>query len=393
MQAEILMIGTELLIGQIQDTNATFMAQTLAENGINLYQKTTVGDNQERIVAALEGALLRSDVVLCSGGLGPTEDDITRDCVAEVLGCPLEYHEERFEEVAARFAHARIQITENNKKQAMLPRGASFIDNPCGTAPGILAEDERGTIICMPGVPGELYPMLEKQVIPHLRERYGISGVLHYRVLKVCGVGESRVDSMMGDLITDQSNPTVGLLASADAVRIRIAAHADSVDEANALIDTVDAEVRKRLPGLIMGTDNDTIEHKIDSLLEKRGWRLALVETQTGGHVAQRLVAAGVQSFAGGRVLALLDQGTESRPESAIDLGTDILLEFGADCALVLFAESQHRRTRAVFMSPEGTAEFTVGFYGKGERNQVRTGTIALERVRRLLEGVEEPAL
>jgi nicotinamide-nucleotide amidase len=262
MQAEILMIGTELLIGQIQDTNATFMAQTLAENGINLYQKTTVGDNRERIIAAIAGALTRSDVVLCSGGLGPTEDDITRESLAELLGRPLEYHEELFEEVAARFAHLRIPITDNNKKQAMLPQGASFIDNPHGTAPGILVEDERGTVVCMPGVPRELYSMLEERVIPYLRKRFGISGVLHYRVLKVRGMGESRVDSMMGDLIATQTNPTVGLLASRGVVRIRIAARAESIDEANALIDPVDKAIRERLPEIAVDAEDDKLENK-----------------------------------------------------------------------------------------------------------------------------------
>ncbi|MEK7794927.1 MAG: competence/damage-inducible protein A, partial [Candidatus Hydrogenedentota bacterium] len=160
MQAEIMMIGTELLLGQIEDTNATFMARVLAENGINLFQKTTVGDNTERINAALNAALDRSDIVLCSGGLGPTEDDLTRECVAAVTGRPLEFDPYIWEQIEAMFARFRFKITENNKRQAMVPRGAIVVQNPRGSAPGLIVEDPRGIIACMPGVPHELKFML-----------------------------------------------------------------------------------------------------------------------------------------------------------------------------------------------------------------------------------------
>ncbi|MBI2432524.1 MAG: hypothetical protein HYV26_06615 [Candidatus Hydrogenedentes bacterium] len=237
MNAELLMIGTELLLGQIQDTNASYMGQTLALHGINLFQKTTVGDNQQRIMAALDGALSRAGVVLCSGGLGPTEDDITRECIAELLGRKLEFRQALWDEVVQRFAPLRVKITENNKRQATLPVGAIAIDNPHGTAPGLIIEDARGIIICMPGVPMELKPMLETKVIPYLLRKFGQQGVLHCRVLKVCAMGESRVDSIIGDLILASTNPTIGLLASPDAVRIRIAARASSIVEAQALVN------------------------------------------------------------------------------------------------------------------------------------------------------------
>lgn len=387
MQTEILMIGTELLLGQIQDTNAAFMAQVLAENGINLYQKTTVGDNPARIKTALEGALSRSGVVLCSGGLGPTEDDITRECIAELLDRPLEYHEDLFEAIVARFAHLRSRITENNKRQALLPRGARAIPNPNGTAPGLLVEDERGTIICMPGVPSELKPMLTDQVIPYLRQRFGLSGLLHYRVLKVCGIGESRVDDLIGDLITGSSNPTIGLLAYPDAVRIRIAARAESLEAANALIDPVERAVEARLPGLIMGKDDDTLEGVVDQLLSERGWRLSVLETQSGGALAQRLVAAGARCFAGGRVLPCPAPGGASAEENALDFAEKLLLEFPDTCALALVAEPTEHRTAAVFLTPKGRADWEIGVYGEAERNQLRTAVVALERLRRFLTG------
>ncbi len=388
MNAEILMIGTELLLGQIQDTNATYLAQMLAENGVNLYQKTTVGDNRERIVAALAGALERSDVVVCSGGLGPTEDDITRDCVGDVFERPLEYRDKLFQEIAARFAHVQIRITENNKKQAMLPQGSKAIDNPHGTAPGILAEDGRGMVICLPGVPSELKLMMERTVMPLPRERSGAQGVLHYRVLKVCGLGESRVDSLMGDLINAQQNPTVGLLASPDAVRIRIAAHAENIEAADALIDPVEVAICERLPGLVLGRDDDTLESVVDGLLTERGWTLAVAETHSGGTVAQRLSAAKAKSFLGGSVLP---PGHHAY-RSPFDLIGDILLRFPANCALALSSDVENRRTNAAFRSPDGDAEWEIGFYGANPRNQVRTAVIALERVRRILEGISGDA-
>lgn len=387
MRAELLMIGTELLIGQIEDTNSTYMSRVLAEHGIHCYQKTTVGDNLDRIMACLDAALDRCDVVLCSGGLGPTDDDITRDAVAGLFGLPLVYHEELFEAIRSRFARIRRTITDNNKKQALLPEGAQAIGNPHGTAPGVLLETDRGVIACMPGVPSELKPMLEEQIIPFLRERFGLPGVLRYRVLKVCGVGESRVDSMLGGLINAQQNPTIGLLASPEAVRIRIAAHAATPEAAEALIDPVAARIEALLPGLVMGTDDDTLEGVVDRLLSERGWKLAVAETFTGGMVAQRFVAAGAACFAGGRVFPVTDPGTDAARERAIAQLDGVLLDYGSDCALSLVHAPGQQCTYAAFRTPEDCHEFVVGQYGAGARGQLRTSVSTLEQVRRILLG------
>ncbi len=255
MQAEILMIGTELLLGQIQDTNAGYMARALALNGVNLYWKTTVGDNEARICEALRLGLSRSDVVLCSGGLGPTADDITRDCVAAALGRPLEYHEDLFRVIVERFQRRNRPLSDNNRRQAFLPRGAAPIVNHNGTAPGLIAESEQGVVICMPGVPIELHAMLDEVVIPYLRWRFDIHETIHYRVLKVYGMGESRVDAAIADIIQNGANPTVGLLASPDAVRVRMAARATERALADALIDPVEQEVRQRLAGMADGME------------------------------------------------------------------------------------------------------------------------------------------
>ncbi len=387
IQAEILMIGTELLLGQIEDTNATHMARVLADNGINLYQKTTVGDNHDRICTALRDALSRSDVVLCSGGLGPTEDDITRECVSEVFGRPLEYHEEIFELIESMFARFRLRMTENNKKQAMVPRDATAIDNPNGTAPGLLVDDERGIVICMPGVPRELKAMLDDTVIPYLRDRFAVSGVLRYRVLKVCGLGESHVDKAIGDLITDSTNPTVGVLANPLAVRIRIAAKSEDAAGADALIDPMDAEIRRRLPNLIMGVDEDTIEGVVNDLLAERGWTLAVVETTSGGMIAQRLTAASATQFLGARVLPVEALDLRNPARKAVELAQEARDEFTATCALAVVSDPEAGATTAVFVHPEGHEEWTFGRPGRNEIMQARVATVSLEYIRRFLVG------
>ena len=388
MRAEILMIGTELLIGQIQDSNATFLAQVLAENGINLYQKTTVGDNRERIVDALKGALERSDVVLCSGGLGPTEDDITRECVAEVFGQKLSFRQELWDEVMARFAHVQIKITENNKKQAMLPEQGIVLENPRGTAPGLLMEGEQGAVICMPGVPHELKAMMNTHVIPYLRDKAGIPGVLHYRVLKVCGVGESRIDDMMGDLINAHDNPTIGLLANPEATRIRIAARAESLEEAEALIEPVVTAIEKRLPGMIMGQDEDTLEGVVDALLLENGWTLALYEETTGGMIAQRLVAAGARSFVGGKVGVSAICQSDKVEDHGLDLATGIMGEYGSTCGLSVVRDADNKQSVGTLITPNGNFKWIVGEFGGGIRNQTRASVFGLDHLRKVLRGV-----
>jgi len=387
VRTEILMIGTELLLGQIEDTNATFMARELAANGIDLYQKGTVGDNRERIVGALNNALSRSDVVLCSGGLGPTEDDITRECVAEVMGQELEFQDEIWDYIESLFARHRFKITENNKRQAMVPRGAEVIHNPRGTAPGLIASDDRGVILCMPGVPHELKHMLTAVVIPYLRERFGMAGVIHYRVLKVCGLGESRVDSAIGDLITDSSNPTVGVLANPAFTRIRIAAKADTIEEADRLIDGVDAQVRERLPGMIMGVNDETLEEVVNQLLLKNEWTLALCETFTGGMMAQRLVSTGANQFVGGEIVKPAPEMLMDSESAALELARKSMLAFSSNTAMAIVADPREGHAVAAFVFPGGEQTWQFGRAGTDERLQMRTSVVALEYLRRYLDG------
>ena len=290
METELLIVGTELLLGQTVDTNTALMGRVLAENGIDLRQKTTVGDNRDRICRALTDALARADAVLVSGALGPTEDDLTRECVAAVMGRSLVFQQALLDRIAARFAAFRRSMTDNNRKQAYVPDGAVVLENRNGTAPGFIVDDPgRGLVACMPGVPLELEAMLVAQVVPYLRTRFALTGAIHSRVLKVCDMGESAVDAAIGDLVRSQQNPTVGLLASPEAVCIRITAKGDTDGKAQALIDGLEPTIRARLPGLVMGADADTLETVVMALLEARGWTLATAETVTAGALAQRL--------------------------------------------------------------------------------------------------------
>ncbi len=385
MQAEIMMIGTELLLGQIEDTNATFMARVLAENGINLFQKTTVGDNTERINAALNAALDRSDIVLCSGGLGPTEDDLTRECVAAVTGRPLEFDPYIWEQIEAMFARFRFKITENNKRQAMVPRGAIVVQNPRGSAPGLIVEDPRGIIACMPGVPHELKFMLTEKIVPYLRDKIGMKEVIHYRVLKVCGLGESRVDEAIADLITNSKNPTVGVLANPAFVRIRITAKAGSIPEADALIDEMDIRVRERLPDMIMGVNDETLEGVVNRMLVERGWTLAVAETASGGMISQRLTAENAGQFVGGKVVPHSEFDPRDAEKTALDMARRVLVEFAASGALAVAADPGEGQAVAAFVYPGGEQTWAFGRAGTDERLQLRTCVVALEYVRRHL--------
>jgi nicotinamide-nucleotide amidase len=294
MHAEIVMIGTELLLGEIVDTNANLLAKGLRDIGLDLYYKTTVGDNEDRITAILNLALDRSDVVITSGGIGPTVDDMTRQAVANATGRRLVYSTELEEQIAARFRSFGRTMAENNKRQAYIPEGAIPLPNPVGTAPCFLAEDTqgRGFIISLPGVPRELDYMLKNTVIPILIERMGGRKVMKVRVLRTCAVGESNIDRGIGDLMTGR-NPTVGTAAHAGQTDVRITAKADTEEEAEALIVDMEAKLRERLGVAIYGIDKETVPEVVGRLLEKEQLKLGIIDTLTQGQLARELHEAG----------------------------------------------------------------------------------------------------
>lgn len=304
MQAEIVTIGTELLLGEIVDTNSAWIAQQLTTIGLNLYYTTTVGDNLGRITHVLREALARSDVVITTGGLGPTVDDMTREAVAAATERPLVLDEELVQEISAYFARRHYVMTDNNRKQACLPQGARVIHNPVGTAPAFAVEHRGHVIISLPGVPHEMRYLMENEVLPYLRERFGLQGLIKSRFLHTCGIGESTVDSKIGDLM-QLTNPTVGTRAHPGQTDVCITAKAATETEADALIAQVEAELRERLGDYIFGVDEQTLADVVSEMLLDRGLRLSLVETTTQGELCQRLssVSRGPEAFAGGLVL------------------------------------------------------------------------------------------
>jgi competence/damage-inducible protein CinA-like protein len=254
--AEILTIGTELLLGEILDTNAQHLARTLRDVGVDLLWHTTVGDNPARIEQAIRQALGRSDITLMTGGLGPTVDDMTREAAARALGVDLEYRPELWAEIEAWFAGRGKTPGENNRRQAFIPRGGTPISNPVGTAPCFAVERAGRVVVALPGVPRAMVHLVAHAVLPYLGQRFDLSQVIRVRVLNTRGVGESVIDARIGDLET-WSNPTVGLAAHAGKVDIRLTAKAASSDAATAMLDALEAEVRRRLADWVIGVDGE----------------------------------------------------------------------------------------------------------------------------------------
>ena len=294
MHAEIVMIGTELLLGEIVDTNANRLALALRDIGLDLYYKTTVGDNLTRMTEVLNLALDRSDVIITSGGIGPTVDDVTRQAVADATGRKLVYSAELEAEIAARFSRFGRPMADNNKRQAYIPEGATPLTNPVGTAPCYLSEDVngRGCIISLPGVPRELDHMMENTVIPLLIERMGGVKVTRVRVLRTCAVGESNVDRGIGDLMT-AGNPTVGLAAHVGQTDVRITVKADTEEEADTLVAGMEEKLRERLGVAVYGVGKVTVAEVVGDLLQEKSLKLGVVDTLTGGQLARDLIESG----------------------------------------------------------------------------------------------------
>jgi nicotinamide-nucleotide amidase len=316
--AEIITIGTEILLGEILDSNARYLARKLRDAGIDLYRKTTVGDNAGRIAQALQQALERCDIIITTGGLGPTVDDPTREAVALALEIPTEFRPELWEQIQSRFKRYGRQPTENNKRQAYIPRGARAVENPVGTAPAFIVErqpsaDRSQVIISLPGVPSEMEYLLENAILPYLRQHYQLSGIIKARLIHTAGVGESLIDERIGDLET-LSNPTIGLAAHSGQVDVRITAKADSEAQADQMIHTIELDLRDRLGDWIYGVDQETLEEVALRALQGRGWTLSVVEFNSAIGLVNRLSSPQVaklgllaQVFKGGEVAIPLD--------------------------------------------------------------------------------------
>jgi nicotinamide-nucleotide amidase len=301
MIAELISVGTEILLGNIVNTNANYLAVKLAELSISNYFQVSVGDNAERLADTIKTALNRSDIVILTGGLGPTKDDLTKEVTARVLGKELVEDVHSRERIKSYFIDRNVNdITSNNWKQALVMEGCMVIDNHNGTAPGLIAESDNGKkIILLPGPPNELYPMFEENIIPYLRTLQ--PGVFYSEIVKICGIGESKAETMIEDMIAAQTNPTIAPYAKDGEVHLRITASATTVEEGRVLIKPIVEELGKRFKNYIYTTrEEESMEDVVVKLLADNKLSLALAESCTGGLLAGRVVnVAGASSVLG----------------------------------------------------------------------------------------------
>jgi competence/damage-inducible protein CinA-like protein len=379
--AEILTIGTEILLGEIVDTNSAYLARHLRDLNVDVFRTSTVGDNTGRIAEAIREVLARADILITTGGLGPTVDDPTREAVALAFGLETEYRPELWDQIVERMSRFGRTPTENQKRQAYVPQGATAIHNAVGTAPAFIVEHGEKCVISLPGVPREMEYLCENEVFPYLRRRYNLRGLIKARVLHTAGVGESVIDEQIGDLET-LSNPTVGLAAHYGAVDIRITAKADTPEQADALIAGVEASLRQRLGSAIYGADAESLEQTALEALQRRGWSLAIVESNTGGELARRLARPVNPVFLGGQLLPGLVEGGEL--EEALQAQVN-QAQANAGLALTAKPGQGESAVELLLVTPQAR-ERHIRTYGGHPKNIAAWGaTSALDLLRRKL--------
>lgn len=379
--AEIIAIGTELLLGEIQDTNTHYLACCLRDNGIDLYRAVIIGDNAERIAQAVRDALAHADIVITSGGLGPTVDDPTRQAIALAVGVDTSFRPELWDQIQERFKKYGRLPTENNRRQAYLPDGACAIPNEVGTAPAFYYRQDGKTIVSLPGVPRELEYLIEQAVLPLLKNTYKLEGLIKASVVHVGGVGESQVDEWIGDLET-LTNPTVGLRAHPGQVDIRVTAKAASEAEADALIRPVVEKLKDRLGNAIFGYDDDNLESVLGDILARADLQLACIECNLGGELKERLVKAGVHPE-----LILIEEKTPEIHDLKNALKGLVASGKAGAAFGVCYAEDEENQTlQMVLYSPFEYTE-KVRSYG-GPRKSVRYWAVntALDFLRRHIQ-------
>ena len=325
MIAEILSIGTELLMGQIANTDAQYISRRLAELGVNLYRHTTVGDNPARVKEALGEAIARADIVITTGGLGPTEDDLTKEMVAEFFGLPMEMHAPSLEALTERMNRLGREITPNNYKQAMMPRGAIVMPNLRGTAPGAIVESGQKAVAILPGPPHEMQDMFERQLAPYLHARTGVR--IDSRFLHVCGIGESSLETLLLDLFHSE-NPTLALYCGAGEVQARLSARVGANEDSAPLLDPLEKEIRRRAGRAVYGEGrNLTLAAAVVNALRAAGKTVACAESLTGGMLASRLVDVPGASSVLGEAYVTYSNEAKMR---LLGVSKDTLRQFGA---------------------------------------------------------------
>lgn len=345
--AEIITIGTEILLGEIVDTNTRYIARTLRGLGVDIYRTITIGDNVERIADAIRNSMNRAEIVITTGGLGPTVDDPTREAVAKAVGVELEFRADLWEQIVEVISRYGRKPSENQKRQAYVPKGAIGISNPVGTAPCFIVEGgEARSVISLPGVPNEMEHIFHESIIPYLQKRFDLNEIIKIRILHCAGLGEGMIDEKIGDLET-LSNPTVGLAAHPGVVDIRIAAKAKSEAEADAMIAQIEKQVRERLGNFVFGADEDKLEDTALNAVARRGWTLTAIESGLDGLLARKIphTASMPDLDPASLVEALRAARAESKADAALGVAV-YMEERAAEIALITpNGEKTHRIT------------------------------------------------
>lgn len=401
MNVEIVTTGTELLLGQIVNQNSVYLSQRLNELGFNVLYQSSVGDNFERMTNVFKSALSRVDILITSGGLGPTLGDITKEVSAQLLGRKMILHEPSKINLEEFFAHRHLAMSHNNFRQAMIPEGACVVVNERGTAPGVILEDEKAhkVIIHLPGPPKECEYMFDHGIVPYLVNRFGSQGLIRSRVLKSYGISEGTLEEKINPLVAEQSNPTIAMLVRDGEVLIRLTAKASDEAEANSLLDDMELKIQKVLGSWIYGYDNQTLQEVVGKLLMTKELTLAVAESCTGGMLGSRLTEiagssayfeGGVisysnevkQDFLGVKQETLVHKGAVSE-ETAIQMAEGARKRLQTDLAIAitgLAGPNGATKTKPVGLvyiavaGPKGTE--CSEYHFSGERNNIRHRTV-----------------
>jgi competence/damage-inducible protein CinA-like protein len=402
---ETIAVGTELLLGQVVNSNVAFIGQTLADRGLDSHFQQTVGDNLERISAAISLALERADAVIITGGIGPTRDDITREAVCAATGLEMVFDEGYAEQLRTWWESRGRTMPESNIRQAWHPAGALLMPNPRGTAPGLELDYEGTKIFCLPGVPAEMEYLMLAEVMPRLTGDTE-KEVLVSRVIRTWGRPESEVGELLDDLFTSSQNPSIAFLASNSEIKVRISAKAPTIAEANSLIEPMSLVVQERLGDSVFGIDDDTIERVLLRLLSERGYTIGTAESMTGGMVSTRLtdqpgasevVRGGLFAYVPeikAKLLGVSDIERVVNEETAIEMAEGARAVLGVDVAVSVTGsagpEPLERPVGTVVIgvvTPEGARSRELRYSGGRERIRVFATTAALQLTRLALLG------
>ena len=382
--AEIITIGTEILLGEIVDTNTRYLAQNLRGLGVDLYRTITIGDNEERIASAIRESMERADIIITTGGLGPTVDDPTREAVAKAAGVETEFREDLWQQVVATIARYGRTPSENQKRQAYVPKGSIGIANPVGTAPCFIVETPRNAVISLPGVPNEMEYVLHESIIPYLQKRFNLQEVIKVRVIHCSGLGEGMIDEKIADLEM-LSNPTVGLAAHTGVVDVRIAAKAKSESEANALIAEIESQVRERLGSVVFGADEDKLEEVVLDMIARRGLTLTAIESGLDGLLARTLRVPHTASLPNPSA----GSGQSLTPDLLMQALRAARAEWRADIALGVSVYPEERAAEMAMITSKGEKTHRIT-YGGPPRSLPRWAmNLALNWLRTTVEEME----